>query len=170
MTKRTMAIFGGLFLALAGVGAGFVVAMRSKYPPVQDAVRNMTRDVVNPKVMETAGKPGAYAAVIHHAGRTTGTGYDTPVQATATPEGFVIPLPYGTGTDWYKNLLAAESATIDHQGITYKIDAPAVIQAADADPYMTEKDRKTHRFYGVDEFLSVHRIEENEEEPIAAPA
>lgn len=169
MSKRMMAILGGLVLALAGVGTGFVVALRSKYPPVQDAVRRMARDVVNPKVMETAGEPGAYAAVVHHAGRTTGTNYDTPVQATATPEGFVIPLPYGTGTDWFKNLIASESATIDHEGITYQIDSPEVITAAAADPYMTEKDRRAHKFYGIEEFLQVRRSEQDAHEPAAEP-
>ncbi|MGZ4612806.1 MAG: hypothetical protein ACXV1K_06490 [Kineosporiaceae bacterium] len=50
--------------------------------------------------MRTAGSPGAYASVVRHVGRTSGRRYETPVVPVATDGGFVVPLPYGPGTDW----------------------------------------------------------------------
>jgi hypothetical protein len=41
--------------------------------------------------------------------------YATPVVAVPAEGGFVIPLPYGEGVDWPKNVLAAGRATIAWQ-------------------------------------------------------
>lgn len=159
MAKRVVLSIGGLFLAAAAVWVGFTVAMRTKYPPVQNAIRRMNRAVVNPRAMATAGTAGAYASVIRHRGRTSGTRYETPVQAVPTEDGFVIPLPYGTSADWLKNVLAAGSASIAHDGNTFGVDHPELLSKTAVDPYFAAKDQRTHSLYGVDQFLRVRRSE-----------
>ncbi len=158
MLKRILKLITRLFLVAVVIGAAFVVAMRKKYAPVQDAVRRMNRDVVNPQQMATAGTPGAYASIIKHIGRTSGTPYDTPVQARPTEDGFVIPLPYGRSPDWLKNVSAAGSATLVTEGETYQVEQPEFIPADAAAPYVEEQDRKTQQLFGVDEFLKLRTV------------
>ena len=42
-------------------------------------------------------------------------------------DGFVVALPYGSNTDWLKNVLANGAATIVHDGNTYGVDRPEVV-------------------------------------------
>lgn len=147
----------GLLVAGFGLWVALVVSMRTKYAPLLTAIRRMNRRFTNPRVMRTAGKPGASAAVIHHVGRSTGTPYRTPVGVLEIEDGFVIALPYGTSPDWLKNVRAAGSAVIDSEGRTYHVDDPLVVHAADIDKYFSRRERLTHRIYGVDQFVALKR-------------
>jgi len=69
--------------------------------------------------------------VIRHVGQTSGTAYETPIGALPTNGGFVIALPYGTRSDWLKNVLAKGSATIVAEGETYEVDHPTLVPTAD---------------------------------------
>ena len=79
MIKVLGTALGALLVAVAAIGAVFAIGMRTKYPPVTTAVRRMNRKVMNPRAMKTAGTPGAYAGVIRHVGRRSGTEYETPI-------------------------------------------------------------------------------------------
>jgi deazaflavin-dependent oxidoreductase (nitroreductase family) len=64
-------------------------------------------------------------AVLHHRGRRTGRGYDTPVQAYPTPQGgYVVGLGYGYNSAWVLNLLAAEGGEMTRGGRRYKLTNP----------------------------------------------
>jgi len=45
--------------------------------------------------------------MIYHQGRTSGREYRTPVKVFRHGNAYVVTLPYGTGTDWIKNITAA---------------------------------------------------------------
>jgi deazaflavin-dependent oxidoreductase (nitroreductase family) len=45
--------------------------------------------------------------VLHHRGRKSGREYRTPVKLFRHGDDYVITLPYGAGTDWVKNVVAA---------------------------------------------------------------
>ncbi|HET6317792.1 MAG TPA: nitroreductase family deazaflavin-dependent oxidoreductase, partial [Chloroflexota bacterium] len=45
--------------------------------------------------------------VLVHRGRRSGKTYRTPVVVRPTADGFIIPLPWGEGTDWCRNVRAA---------------------------------------------------------------
>jgi len=127
MLRRLIQLLVGP-LFLLGVFVGVVLGgMRSKSPPVLNAVRRFNRDLGNPRQMATAGAPGAYASVIRHVGRTSGREYETPIGAIATEDGFVSALPYGASADWLKNLLASGSAISVNEGRTYRVDQPEVV-------------------------------------------
>jgi deazaflavin-dependent oxidoreductase (nitroreductase family) len=162
MWRRIAQIVGGLLLAFVALSIAFMVSMRSNYPPVVTAVRRFNRAVGNPRQMETAGQPGAYAGVIQHVGRTSGNPYETPVGPFATDDGFVIALPYGTTPDWLKNVLAADSAVIIHEGNTYRVDSPELIPSAVAIVHVPRKEQLSLRLFGVDEFLQVRRMDPQE--------
>ncbi len=91
-------------------------------------------------------------------GRTTGRRDETPVQAVATDDGFVIALPYGPNTDWLKNVLANRSATIVHEGNTYEVDQPEVLPMSVAAPRFAPKDQRTHRLFRVEQALLVRQV------------
>ena len=150
--------FGGLLLILAVVGIAFMIGMRTKYPPLLTAVRKMNRAVMNPQAMKTAGQPGAYAGVVRHAGRKSGTPYETPVGPFPTDHGFDIALPYGSSPDWLKNVVAAGSAVIVHEGVAYSVDQPELIAAAEAMDNIPPSERRNIRVFAVDNFLRVRRV------------
>jgi hypothetical protein len=52
----------GAVVALAVVTTVFLVGMRTKSPAVVDRVRRFNRAVTNPRVLRTAGSPGASAS------------------------------------------------------------------------------------------------------------
>lgn len=159
VSRRFGPLMAGLLVVVVVFGAVFVVGMRSKSPGVQRAVRRLNKAFWNPRSMETAGAPGAYASVVHHRGRRSGTAYETPVVPVKTDDGFVIALPYSTGADWVQNVLAAGRVTITHEGETYEVDRPEVVPTKDVDAYFGDSERATHRFLRVDECLRLHHVE-----------
>ena len=170
MRKRIAGILGGLLFALLALGTVFLVSMRTKFPPVLTAVRRMNRAVWNPQALKTAGEPGATASVIRHVGRTSGTPYETPIGPYTADDGFVIALPYGSSPDWLKNVLAAGSALIVHEGNTYRVDRPELIPSAVALVHVPRSEQRSLRLFGVDEFLRVRRVESQEPQgPTAEP-
>jgi len=158
MRTITRAI-GALLLAVTIIGLVFMAGMRAKSPPVLNTVRRLNRAVFNPRQMTTAGTPGAYASVIRHVGRTSGRSFETPVGAVATDDGFVIALPYGTISDWLKNVLASGTAAIVHEGITSDVDQPQLVPLPDAIEHFPPDERRTLRLFGVEQCLTVRRVE-----------
>ena len=160
MLKRSAQGLGGLILSLIIVGVLFIVAMRTKYPPVLAAVRRFNRDVTKPRAMATAGQPGAMAGVVQHVGRTSGASYETPIGPYPTDDGFVIALPYGSTPDWLKNVLAAGSGVIIYEGSRYEVDRPEVVHSADALQHVPASQQRSLRWFRVDDFLVVRRVEQ----------
>ncbi len=143
----------------AGVGAvlwiGFVAAFRTKFRPVQDRIRRFNRDVTNPRQLRQAGRPGAWASVVNHTGRRTGTAYRTPVVAVPSDGGFVFALPYGPDVDWVRNLRAGGTATLEHEGRTVTLHQPTFLIGHEADRLFPAKEQRMHRTFGVRDFLRV---------------
>ncbi len=68
-------------------------------------------------------------AVLHHVGRTSGRAYAIPVVARRTADGFVIPLPFGEGTQWVRNLQAAGGGTLRWDGRDHAFVDPVIVDA-----------------------------------------
>lgn len=151
-------VLAAVVVALATIGVVYFVGMRRKSPRVLRVVRDFSRRVVNPRMMATAGTPGAYASLIHHVGRTSGRAYSTPVVAVPTGDGFAIALPYGTTSNWVRNVLASGSATLVHEGATHEVGRPELVPLASMDEYFPEKERRSHARFKVDQCLRLRRI------------
>lgn len=123
--------------------------------PVRDAVRTFNKYVLNPAMLHLAGRKHWYAAVIRHSGRRSGKNYATPVVADRVTDGFILPLPYGTGVDWLRNVLAAGRAAITVDGRTYDVVEPEVIDAATAAPQLSARHRRAFRPFHIDNYLKV---------------
>lgn len=156
--KFVTKLIGALLTAVAVLGVVFVVGMRRKSPPVLNTVRRIGR-ASKPLALRTAGAEGVPVSVVRHVGRASGRAYETPVQAAATEDGFVIALPYGPNTDWLKNVLASGSATIVDGGKTYEVNQPEVLSTESVQHHFRPSDQRAHRMFRVEQSLRVRRVE-----------
>ena len=91
-------------------------------------------------------------AVLHHRGRRSGRSYDTPVQAYATPEGWLVGLAYDHNAPFALNLLAAGGGEMTRAGRRYQISRPRRVgrEALKTLPALAALQM---RAVGIDEFL-----------------
>ena len=87
--------------------------------------------MLNPLVLLFAGtRLLPLYGVIEHRGRRSGKVFHTPVVVRPTDDGFIVPMPWGEGTDWYRNVRAAGECTIRWKGRDYQLVDPEVIDQA----------------------------------------
>ena len=86
MIRAVVILIIAVLLAAVTLLTVLLVGMRTRTPIVVDAVRRASRDRFNPRQMESAGSPGAYAAVIEHTGRVSGRRRRTPIVAWSITE------------------------------------------------------------------------------------
>ncbi len=117
------------FVGLAFVFMLFIIALQN-LRAFRDWVRQFNKHIFNPAILGFAGHPQGPYAVVHHKGRRSGKTHTTPVNVRTTPEGFIIPLYYGSNVDWCCNVLAAGQCTITWKGNDYHVVEPEVIEPA----------------------------------------
>lgn len=148
-------VVGLLVVALGGFVA-LVVTMRTKNKRGLKVIRELGRRFGRPMELRTAGEPGASAAVIRHVGRRSGAPYSTPIGVYPMGESFLVYLPYGPDVDWLRNIRAAGSADLRVEGRTYLV-TPRIVEAAEALPHVSARDRMVARLFGVTDFLVLER-------------
>src|SRR5437867_1098142 len=97
--------------------------------------------------------------VVRHRGRKSGKLYATPIAIRPTPDGFVLPLPWGEGTDWCRNLRAAGGGVVIWGGVEHEVTAPEVIDSATAMPFFNAVLRPIARRVGIKKYLRVRRAD-----------
>ena len=123
---------------------------------VRDTVRVFNKHVLNPAILHLAGGKHFYASTIGHTGRNSGRHYRTPVAAMRVTDGFVIPLPYGSHTDWVCNLMAKSGGNLRSAGEDFEITSPTLVDAATAIAEMPPRQRRFAKRLGVRKFLHVN--------------
>ena len=125
-----------LLMLLGVIGVVFVVdtaftawACRSRNPRGLHLVKRLHK-YQRPVSLRFAGRSGP-AAIVHHVGRRSGTPYATPVLAHQSDGDVIIPLPYGTAVDWFRNLETTGRAVVDLEGRSLTVDGPAVVDIDD---------------------------------------
>jgi deazaflavin-dependent oxidoreductase (nitroreductase family) len=89
--------------------------------------------IFNPLVLSVAGtRLLPLYGVIEHRGRRSGKAYRTPVVVRPTSDGFIVPMPWGERTDWYRNVRAAGECIIRWKGRDYPMVQPELIDASAA--------------------------------------
>lgn len=169
MFTQVVTLAGIALVSLMTVGVLFLLGMRTKSPLVLRAVIALCRAFMNPRQMRTAGQPGAYAGIIRHRGRVSGRSYETPVGVVPTDDGFLIMLPYGRAS-WTRNVLAAGSAVLVHEGATVKVSDPEVIPLASVAESFSASDQRMARLFRVTEALSLRRADAVRGDVGATPA
>ena len=120
--------------------------------------------VLNPAIVKLAGRRHVrFAARISHTGRRSGRRYVTPVSARLAGDTFIIPLTFGSQSDWSRNVRSAGGCEIRFNGADYRAVRPEladgeqvrdVIHAA-----FSPVERIMLRMLGIKQFLLLHRAE-----------
>jgi deazaflavin-dependent oxidoreductase (nitroreductase family) len=96
------------------------------------AVLGATR-LFNPLIRRFAGARWMpLYGLVEHRGRRSGKLFRTPVIVRPTSDGFVVPMPWREGTDWYRNVRAAGGCVVRWQGRDYPVGQPEVLDTAAA--------------------------------------
>ncbi|MGH3560571.1 MAG: nitroreductase family deazaflavin-dependent oxidoreductase [Mycobacterium sp.] len=90
-------------------------------------VARFNRYVTNPAVQKLLAPHLRHMVVIEHCGRRSGKSYQTPVMAFVEDGSVSVVLNYGAESDWVRNVVAAGSAVVVHQGKRYTLSAPRVL-------------------------------------------
>ena len=93
--------------------------------------------------------------VIYHRGRRSGKAFTTPVVVRPTPDGFVVPMPWGESTDWFRNVRAAGGCLIRWKGRDYTLVQPEVIDSTAAKEAFGSQSAALARF-GITRCLQLH--------------
>jgi deazaflavin-dependent oxidoreductase (nitroreductase family) len=165
---QILATLGLVVLGLASLAIAFVVGWRAKSGLVLRPIVWMSKKVMNPMQMRSAGTPGAYASIVRHRGRKSGAEYETPIGVVAEGDAFLVALPYGSRAQWLRNVLAAGSAMLVHEGTTYHVDRPELIPLATVADRFSASDQKLFRWLRVEDCLRLHNAEYAEATGLAA--
>ncbi|HEU4332441.1 MAG TPA: nitroreductase family deazaflavin-dependent oxidoreductase [Lapillicoccus sp.] len=98
-------------------------------------------------------------AVVEHVGRKSGRAYEVPVALIASPTQFVICLPFGRGTNWARNVVAAGGCDIRWKGGTHHVTSPRVVGREVALPLANRFERFMIPRLGFSDFLLLDRVE-----------
>ena len=107
-------------VAPMAVIALFILVLHYGGPRVRGKIRLLNKRILNPALMTLAGNA------------------------------FLVPLPFGEGVDWLKNVLAAGRAIIEAKGEIHELVEPEVIDAAEALPLLAALHRRMWRRFGVE--------------------
>jgi deazaflavin-dependent oxidoreductase (nitroreductase family) len=94
--------------------------------------------------------------VLKHRGRRSGKAFATPVVVRPTSDGFIVPMPWGEGTDWYRNVRAAGECVIRWKGRDYLSVEPEVLDSASAHASFSGFERTIMTRFHIDHVLRLH--------------
>ncbi|MDP9274536.1 MAG: nitroreductase family deazaflavin-dependent oxidoreductase [Chloroflexota bacterium] len=122
--------------------------------PLAGRIFGLFTPVLNHFVTRIAGKRYVPLYVLlRHQGRRSGRAYATPVVGMRVPGGFAIPMAFGEGADWYRNIVASGGATIRQHGTEHQVIDPAAIDPDSAASPFPGWQRPVFRALGIRRFL-----------------
>jgi deazaflavin-dependent oxidoreductase (nitroreductase family) len=129
----------------------------SPAPFVRFVMGPMTR-ALNLPVRRLAGRRHfGLVAQIHHTGRRSGRAYITPAGARLAGDHVLIPLTFGSRSDWSRNVRAAGGCTVVLRGATYRSIHPDYLKWSEAWPQIHDAfspiERGVFRVLGIKQFL-----------------
>lgn len=133
-----------------------VAIFASRAAAREKLIRQFNKNILNPFALWVVARRPMYYGVIHHVGRHSGRAYCTPVVAKLTADDLVIPLPYGSGTDWCRNLLAAGHARLTLAGVEYVVENPTIVGADVAGPLVPAATARVWRWLKIEKYLRLN--------------
>jgi deazaflavin-dependent oxidoreductase (nitroreductase family) len=132
-------------------------APTSTQPRSRPALLGATR-LFNPVVLLLAGtRLLPLYGVLQHRGRRSGKAFRTPVVVRRIEDGFIVPMPWGEGTDWYRNVRAAGECVIRWKGRDYPLAQPEVLDATAAQAAFSASQRAALVRFGINHVLRLHQ-------------
>jgi deazaflavin-dependent oxidoreductase (nitroreductase family) len=101
-----------------------------------DRLARFNRRLPNRVIGGIAGRRLSPVALMVHQGRRSGRRYRTPVMPLPLRDGFLVSLPYGSGRDWVRNVLAAGGGTLQRGGRRFQLADPRLLDAQGAAPLL----------------------------------
>ena len=99
--------------------------------------------------------------VIHHIGRKSGSEYSTPVVVRQAADGAYVPLPFGDGTNWYRNAVAAGGVRVTWKGRDHWFVNATLIDYEAASSAFSRPMRGMMRLSGVKQLVRFDPIGED---------
>ena len=122
--------------------------------PLAGRIFGLFTPILNRFVTRIAGRRYVPLYVLlRHRGRRSGRAYATPVVGMRVPGGFAIPMAFGEGADWYRNIVAEGGATIRRQGTEHQLADPAAIDPDSASSPFPNWQKPVFRALGIRRFL-----------------
>jgi len=115
------------------------------------------RSVANRGFLTISGRWFRAYSIVRHVGRTSGRAYQNPVSAYPLGDGFVIPVLYGTQSQWVRNVMAAGRFTLRTKGRDYLLERPELIAPARALAAYPTLLRRIMRSQQTQAFVWAHR-------------
>lgn len=118
------------------------------------AVMGPMTKALNPLISKLARRRHSrMAAQIHHVGRSSGRPYITPVAGRVHGDVVLIPLTFGSRSDWSRNVRAAGGCTIRFEGKDYHAAQPVFLTVEQAKPLVRAAfsafERASFRMLGI---------------------
>jgi len=137
-------------------------------PFVRIVMGPMTKRL-NPLLLKLAGRDNFHmAAQVRHVGRRSGKTYVTPVSARISGNVGVIPLTFGTVSDWAKNIMTAGGCEIRLAGQEYLASNPVFVSKAELGPLykslFARRERVMGAIIGIGHFIRLDVAQVNEAE------
>jgi deazaflavin-dependent oxidoreductase (nitroreductase family) len=92
-------------------------------------------------------------AVVEHRGRRSGKAYEVPIALIASPDQFLICLPFGPGTNWARNVIAAGGCDVRGKGAVHHATEPRLVGREEALPLANRFERFMIPRVGFEHFL-----------------
>jgi deazaflavin-dependent oxidoreductase (nitroreductase family) len=116
--------------------------------PLPRWLAKVNRRVFNPIEVRKGKRP-----VVIHVGRSSGTAYHTPLDAHPTGGGYVLVVRYGPGSDWVRNIMAADTATLRVDGQEFRLDTPRLVSQREAVDQLDPAFEPGDDFFKADHYL-----------------
>jgi deazaflavin-dependent oxidoreductase (nitroreductase family) len=95
---------------------------------------------------------------VHHRGRKSGRAYRTPVKVFRRGADYLITLPYGAGSDWVRNVIAAGGCELATRGRRVRLGAPTLCGEEQARAAIPAVLRRVLSWIRCTEFLALSPI------------
>lgn len=132
--------------------------METNQPRRAVTLRTILLRVGNTLARRVAGR--RVYALLQHQGRRSGRTYTTPVVAWHRGTTIIVPLSFGTTSDWCQNVLAHNGCRMQLRGQWYAAHAPQLIPRDDAVTYLPPLARIGARLLPVATYIKLRTSNE----------
>lgn len=113
---------------------------------------------INKRVFNPRAIAGGKWPVLTHVGRSSGTTYQTPMDAHPVDGGYLFVLVYGSGSDWVQNVLAAGHARLRIDGEDRDLTAPRLVGQDEAFNALPAEVARPPKVLRITEFLRMDLV------------